>query len=56
MMLVGGVQEQVFKRPEAEECFRPWWDVIEDAALATMVALGKSPLSNFKLVCAMAMG
>ena len=40
-MFNSGIQQQVFQRPKAELCFRPWWDFAEDCALSTMLAIGK---------------
>ena len=37
----GGIQQQVFQRPKAEQVFRPWWDFIEDCVLSTMLAIGR---------------
>ena len=42
-MFNSGLQQQVFQRPKAELCFRPWWDFVEDCALSTMLAIGKMP-------------
>ena len=41
-MFNSGIQQQVFQRPKAELCFRPWWDFVEDCALSTMLAIGKT--------------
>ena len=41
IMFNSGIQQQVFQRPKAELCFRPWWDFAEDCALSTMLAIGK---------------
>ena len=40
MMLDPGLKQKILTRPEAEMCFRPWWDSVEDAALVSMLGLG----------------
>ena len=36
------VAEQIFKRPDAEECFRPWFEKAPDNIIKSMLGLGKS--------------
>ena len=46
-MFNSGLQQQVFQRPKAELCFRPWWDFVEDCALSTMLAIGRKNIILF---------
>ena len=49
-MFNSGLQQQVFQRPKAELCFRPWWDFVEDCALSTMLAIGRKNFILFEII------
>ena len=37
----GDVRKNLLDRTDAEKVFRPWWDLIEDYLLNTLIALGE---------------
>ena len=41
MMSAPALAEQVFKRPDAEEVFRPWFEKAPDAIIKSMLGFGE---------------
>ena len=40
-VIEGDVRKNLLDRTDAEKVFRPWWDLIEDYLLNTLIALGE---------------
>ena len=42
--LAGDLSKQIFGHSDAEQTFRPWWVVLEDYIMYSMVLMGKMVL------------
>ena len=40
MFAANTVSSKIVKRSEAEEIFRPWWDMVNDAVVGALFSLG----------------
>ena len=38
----GDMKRSLLDRPDAEKVFQPWWDLVEDYLLNSLLALGNS--------------
>ena len=43
-VIEGDVRKNLLDRTDAEKVFRPWWDLIEDYLLNTLIGLGEKKI------------
>ena len=41
--LAGDLSKQILGHSDATKAFRPWWDVVQDGIMYSLVVMGKAP-------------